>query len=93
MKLALTYSTAVLFAQMKSEVNEMIQRFGQENPPPPAQVFTIKNVPGDGNIHLIQKVFKGAFEVLFTVYSSVHGLQFPVRYPVQFWVFSRSRDV
>jgi hypothetical protein len=51
---------------MKSEVNEMIQRFGQENPPPPAQVFTVKNAPGDGNIHLIQKVFKGAFEVLFT---------------------------
>ncbi|GFF35755.1 probable mannosyl-oligosaccharide glucosidase [Aspergillus lentulus] len=62
----------VLFAQMKSEVNEMIQRFGQENPPPPAQVFTIKNVPGDGNIHLIQKVFKGAFEfdILFNSGSS-----------------------
>ncbi|KAF4221403.1 hypothetical protein CNMCM8980_003465 [Aspergillus fumigatiaffinis] len=62
----------ILFAQMKSEVNEMIQRFGQENPPPPAQVFTVKNAPGDGNIHLIQKVFKGAFEfdILFNSGSS-----------------------
>ncbi|THC98174.1 hypothetical protein EYZ11_002330 [Aspergillus tanneri] len=53
----------VLFSQMKGEVNKIIQKYGAENPPPPSQVFTIKNVPGEGNLHLVQKVFKGEFEV------------------------------
>jgi mannosyl-oligosaccharide glucosidase len=52
-----------MFAQMKESVNEMVAKYGQENPPPPAQVFTIKHSPGDGNIQLVQKVFRGAFEV------------------------------
>ncbi|KAA8643296.1 mannosyl-oligosaccharide glucosidase [Aspergillus tanneri] len=62
----------VLFSQMKGEVNKIIQKYGAENPPPPSQVFTIKNVPGEGNLHLVQKVFKGEFEfdILFTSGSS-----------------------
>lgn len=50
---------------MKKEVEKYIQDYGPENPPPPAQVFTIKNSPGDGNIHFVQKVFQGAFEVCY----------------------------
>lgn len=53
----------VLFSQMKENVNDFVEKYGQENPPPPAQVFTVKNSPGDGNIQLVQKVFQGAFEV------------------------------
>lgn len=48
---------------MKNEVDNYVEQFGAENPPPPPQVFTIKNSPGDGNVHLVQKVFQGAFEV------------------------------
>jgi mannosyl-oligosaccharide glucosidase len=50
---------------MKGEVGEAIKKYGAENPPPPAQVFTIRNAPGEGNLHYVQKVFKGAFEVHF----------------------------
>lgn len=53
----------ILFSQMKEGVSETIEKYGAENPPPPSQVFTIKNAPGDGNVQLVQKVFKGAFEV------------------------------
>ncbi|EAW08719.1 mannosyl-oligosaccharide glucosidase [Aspergillus clavatus NRRL 1] len=63
---------AIMFGQMKSEVDEIIQKYGAENPPPPPQVFTIKNAPGEGNIHFVQKVFKGPFEfdILFNSGSS-----------------------
>lgn len=50
---------------MKNEVDSYVQNYGAENPPPPPQVFTIKNSPGDGNAHLVQKVFQGAFEVCY----------------------------
>lgn len=53
----------ILFTQMKSEVDEAIKEVGPDNPPHPAQLFTIKHAPGDGNVHLVQKVFKGPFEV------------------------------
>ncbi|KAG2418827.1 hypothetical protein HFD88_001928 [Aspergillus terreus] len=67
---------AIMFAQMKESVNEMVAKYGQENPPPPAQVFTIKHSPGDGNIQLVQKVFRGAFEfdILFSSGSSPQPL-------------------
>lgn len=53
----------ILFSRIKNEVENYIAQYGAENPPPPHQVFTIKNTPGDGNVHLVQKVFQGAFEV------------------------------
>lgn len=59
---------------MKGEVENYIQDYGAENPPPPGQVFTIKNDPGDGNIHLVQKVFQGAFEVCHAVPIEMHSL-------------------
>jgi hypothetical protein len=54
---------AILFAQMKREVEANVQKYGNENPPNPAQIFTVPHGPSDGNIHMIQKVFKGSFEV------------------------------
>ncbi|KAJ6134127.1 FAD dependent oxidoreductase [Penicillium sp. IBT 18751x] len=62
----------ILFSQMKTEVESVINELGTENPPPPAQLFTIKHAPGGGNVHLVQKVFTGAFEfdVLFSSGSS-----------------------
>jgi mannosyl-oligosaccharide glucosidase len=65
---ALWQTKAVLFAQMKSEIDQLLPKYGEENPPPPAQVYTIPHQPGRGNVHLIQKVFEGAFEfdILFS---------------------------
>lgn len=42
----------------------MIAEYGAEQAPPPWQIFTIPNHVGDGNLHYVQKVFEGAFEVL-----------------------------
>lgn len=58
----------ILFTQMKDEVEDAIKEYGTESPPPPGQLFTIKHVPGQGNVHLVQKVFTGPFEfdVLFS---------------------------
>ncbi|KAF2688499.1 glycoside hydrolase family 63 protein [Lentithecium fluviatile CBS 122367] len=65
---ALWQTKAVLFAQLKSEIDLLLPKYGEEDPPPPAQVYTIRHQPGRGNIHLIQKVFEGAFEfdILFS---------------------------
>lgn len=50
---------------MKEEIEPTIKEYGTENPPPPAQLFTVKHQPGDGNIHFVQKVFTGPFEVFW----------------------------
>ncbi|KAF1961233.1 glycoside hydrolase [Byssothecium circinans] len=69
---ALWQAKAVLFSQLKSEIDQLMQKYGEENPPPPAQAYTIKHQPGRGNVHLIQKVFEGAFEfdILFSSASA-----------------------
>ena len=61
---------------MKDEVDAVIQKYGAEQPPPPAQLFTLANRPGKGNTHLVQKVFRGAFEVYALSFAfAVHCLQ------------------
>ena len=54
---------AILFSQIKRELETYFQQYGAEDAPSPAQVFTIPHEPGEGNMHLVQKVFQGAFEV------------------------------
>ncbi|CAI7678678.1 unnamed protein product [Penicillium manginii] len=65
---ALWQAKGILFTQMKGEVEKTIEQHGTDNPPPPAQLFTIPHIPGQGNVHMVQKVFTGAFEfdVLFS---------------------------
>ncbi|KAL2815985.1 glycoside hydrolase [Aspergillus granulosus] len=66
----------LLFSQMKKAVDGAIGKYGTDNPPPPAQVYTIDNQPSEGNLHLVQKVFTGAFEfdILFSSASSQQPL-------------------
>lgn len=61
-----------LFTKLKEEVDRYVAQYGQENPPPPWQVYTVAHNPGVGNLHLIQKVFEGPFEfdVLFSSASA-----------------------
>jgi mannosyl-oligosaccharide glucosidase len=47
---------------MKPSLDAAIEKYGTESPPPPAQLFTMPNIPGEGNMHYVQKVFQGAFE-------------------------------
>ena len=48
---------------MKEVIDEYVERFGQEDAPPPWSIFTLRNNIEMGNMHVVQKVFDGAFEV------------------------------
>lgn len=59
---------------MKEEIDALISQYGQDNAPPPWSIFTLPNDVGPGNMHIVQKVFEGPFEVgdqpkLVNVYS------------------------
>jgi hypothetical protein len=41
----------------------LLQKWGQENAPPPADIYSLDNVQGSG-LHVIQKTFQGDFEVI-----------------------------
>jgi mannosyl-oligosaccharide glucosidase len=58
---------AIMFASMKTYVDSLLEKY-KENTPPAPQVFTLPNIPGEGDIHYVQKVFEGAFEfdILFS---------------------------
>lgn len=60
---------------MKSEIDGYVEKYGNENHPPPWQLFTISNDPKAGNLHLVQKVFQGPFEVCCHKRSSGTGLK------------------
>ncbi|KLJ10762.1 mannosyl-oligosaccharide glucosidase [Blastomyces silverae] len=69
-------SKALLFAHLKEQVEATLKEHGTDNPPSPAQLFTIANKPDVGNIHFVQKVFQGPFEfdILFSSGSSPEPL-------------------
>ncbi|KAF2180304.1 glycoside hydrolase family 63 protein [Zopfia rhizophila CBS 207.26] len=69
---ALWQTKPVLFSHLKSQIDTLLARYGEDNPPPPAQVYTIQHLPGRGNMHIVQKVFEGQFEfdVLYSSASS-----------------------
>lgn len=66
----------ILFKTLKEEIDKYIAEYGEENAPPPWQVYTINNNPGTGNLHLVQKVYEGSFEfdVIFNSVSAGHAL-------------------
>ncbi|KAF2454506.1 glucosidase I [Lineolata rhizophorae] len=59
---AVWQTKAILFAHLKRELEAVVEKYGQENPPPPWQLYTIANQMGQGNLHFIQKTFEGPFE-------------------------------
>ncbi|KAK4995964.1 Processing alpha glucosidase I [Elasticomyces elasticus] len=59
---ALWQAKPILFSSMKTTIDAYIEQYGQEKMPPPWQTYTIQNRPGQGNMHMIQKVFEGPFE-------------------------------
>ncbi|KAK4505077.1 hypothetical protein PRZ48_003040 [Zasmidium cellare] len=69
---ALWQAKALLFSSMKTTIDSYIEEYTQEKMPPPWQTYTIQNLPGQGNFHMIQKTFEGPFEfdILFTPSSS-----------------------
>ena len=63
---------AHLFQGLKESMQQIFAIYGQDDPPPPYQVYTVNHRPGPGNLHFIQKVFEGAFEfdIIFNSASS-----------------------
>jgi len=41
----------------------LIQKWGEENAPPPAHIYSLDNHKG-GGLHVVQKTFQGEFEVV-----------------------------
>lgn len=62
----------ILFKGLKETIDGYLAKYGEENAPPPWQVYTLSNEPGTGNLHMIQKVFEGNFE-FDIIYSSASG--------------------
>jgi mannosyl-oligosaccharide glucosidase len=52
----------VMYKHLKDEIDGYVAKYTTEAMPPPWQVYTISNDPGIGNMHMVQKVFEGAFE-------------------------------
>lgn len=52
----------ILYKHLKNEIDGYVETYGPEKMPPPWQVYTISNDPGEGNLHMIQKVFANEFE-------------------------------
>ena len=59
--------TALMFSMIKKQIDDWMAEFGQDNMPPPFQIYTFQSEPGPGNVHFVQKIFQGEFEfdVLF----------------------------
>src|ERR1700736_728928 len=49
---------------ISNHANELIATWGQENVPPPAHIYSVKNTPdvGMGGLYVVQKIFQGDFE-------------------------------
>ena len=69
---ALWQSKMIALSSMKRTVDGYLEQYTQENMPPACQIYTVQQSPGTGNIHLVQKVFEGAFEfdILYSSSSS-----------------------
>ncbi|EHL03772.1 putative mannosyl-oligosaccharide glucosidase [Glarea lozoyensis 74030] len=52
----------ILFRELKAQIDKYLEEYGEENPPPPPQAYTISNSGNPGNLYMIQKVFEGNFE-------------------------------
>lgn len=60
---AIWQAKAVMFSLMKTTIDDYVKQFGEAHLPAPWQTYDIAHNPGKGNLHFIQKTFKGAFEV------------------------------
>ncbi|EFQ97264.1 mannosyl-oligosaccharide glucosidase [Nannizzia gypsea CBS 118893] len=85
---ALWQGKTILFTQMKQSIEAAIKKFGEGNIPPPPALLTLANAPGGGNIHYIQKVFRGSFE--FDIIFSSATAEKPLTSPT---ITKRIKDI
>ncbi|KAJ2905292.1 putative glycoside hydrolase family 63 protein [Zalerion maritima] len=67
---------AVVFRQFKEGLDNIVEKYGPEDAPPPYLSFQLENRPAPGNVHMVQKFFQGEFEfdILFSSDSAGKGL-------------------
>lgn len=53
----------ILFMHIQENLQAIMAKYGKDNHPPAWDSFTLSNEFGVGNLHMVQKVFVGAFEV------------------------------
>lgn len=71
---AMWQAKPLIFSSMKTTIDEYVEEFTTEKMPPPWQTYTIQHKPGSGSMHMIQKVYQGAFE-FDVIFSSASGLK------------------
>lgn len=74
---AIWQSKVVMFSSMKETVEKLLKEYGQKKLPPAWQIYDITNMPGRGNLHLVQKTFEGAFE--FDIMFSSSSARTPIQ--------------
>jgi len=52
----------VVFKQLSETVNVLGEEYDAETAPPAFLGYMMKNAPGNGNVHVVQKLFEGGFE-------------------------------
>lgn len=64
---------AVAFGSMKTTIEAYVEEYTEQKMPPPWLTYTIQHLPGDGNMHVLQKVYEGPFE--FDVFYTPSTIQ------------------
>lgn len=62
----------IAMRQMGEKMNAMMPHINKEAPPPAWQMYALPNKPGQGNGHVVQKIFEGPFE-FDILFSSASG--------------------
>jgi mannosyl-oligosaccharide glucosidase len=62
----------VVYKQLSDSVQYVRDSYEVNEPPPASYVYHLENRPGDGNVHIVQKIFEGPFEfdVIFSSTSA-----------------------
>ena len=81
---------SLMFTRMKEVIDGYVDKYGNENPPPPWATFTIPNEIQEGNLHIMQKVFEGPFE--FDIIYSSSSAETPVTSDSLGTMFARTTD-
>jgi mannosyl-oligosaccharide glucosidase len=58
-----------ILQEIADNAQRLVGKWGQQNAPPPANVYSLNNMKG-GGLHIVQKTFIGDFEVITTLLSS-----------------------
>ena len=62
----LSLITEGIVEEISRHAQKLVDRWGEENAPPPAHIYSLESHEG-GGLHVVQKTFQGDFEVPFQI--------------------------